>query len=118
MNNTYDLFKGDKLKIAEKIQQRRLQILIHSCLYYEFNTNVVADAVWDKWAKELVKLQSDYPDIAKQVMYAEAFKEFDGSTGFDLPIKDEWVCKKAMQIGKCGKKKEVARKPKKKGALF
>ena len=33
----YDIFKGEDLAIAEKIQQRRLQMIIHSCIYYTMN---------------------------------------------------------------------------------
>ena len=43
MQNTYDLFSGNELQVAEKIQQRRLQLLIHSCIYYEFNQNLISD---------------------------------------------------------------------------
>lgn len=107
----YDIFSGEELEIAEKIQQRRLQILVHSCIYYEFNENNVSDKTWDTWAKELVQLQTDYPNIASYGMYAEAFYGFDGSTGFDLPIKDEWVMSKARQLCKYGQ----PRKEKKRG---
>ena len=106
---TYELFQGEELNIAEKIQQRRLQMLIHSCIYYEFNRNVISDRQFDIWAKELVQLQKDYPEIAKQVDWAEAFEGFDGSTGFDLPIKDKWVMNKARQICGAKKPKEEAR---------
>ena len=81
----YDIYTGDKLKIAESIQRLRLQLAVHSYIYYELNTNIVTDAVWNKWAKELVELQTQYPDISKNVRYAEEFEGFDGSTGFDLP---------------------------------
>ena len=101
--NTYELFTGKELSVAEKIQQRRLQLLVHSCLYYELNQSIVPDVVWDKWAKELVQLQMDYPKIAKEVIWADAFEGFDGSTGFDLPIRDEWVMNKAKQLCKYGK---------------
>ena len=105
------------MRIAELIQQRRLQILVHSCIYYEFNFNTVSDGVWDSWSKELVKLQAAYPDISKQVIYADAFNGFDGSTGFDLPIHDEWVKHKARQIMNLGKSESRKQKPKG-GRLF
>ena len=70
--------------IKELIKRRRLQLLIHSYIYYELNDNIVSDATWSKWAMELVKLQNDYPDIAKEVKFNEEFQDFDGSTGFDL----------------------------------
>ena len=104
--NTYDVFKGKDLEIAELIQQRRLQILVHSCIYYELNMSNIPDTTWDKWAKELVKLQKDYSNIAKEVVWADAFEGFDGSTGFDLPLKDEWVMNKARQLCKYSVKKQ------------
>jgi len=123
MSNTYDLFTGKELEIAELIQQRRFQILINSCIYYHFNSNIISDQKFDSWARELAQLQLDYPEIAKQVMYAEEFKGFDGTTGFDLPLENEWVMKKAQQImgGKPIKKKEIKKVEVKKplsGRLF
>lgn len=105
---TYEIFTGDDLVIAEKIQQRRLQILVHSCIYYELNGNSISDRDWDRFAKELVELQHKYPDIANKVVWAGAFRKFDGTTGFDLPMKDEWVMMKAQQLCK-GIKKEKRR---------
>lgn len=113
MNRTYEIFSGRELEIAELIQQRRLQILVHSCIYYELNKNLVSDATWDKWAKELVQLQAQHPMIAKEVIWAKEFMGFDGSTGFDLPIRDEWVMMKARQL--VGGKKEEKKKPQPKG---
>ena len=115
--NTYDLFTGEELEIAELIQQRRLQLLVHSCIYYHLNTNIISDKKWDEWAKELKTLQEQYPDIAKQIMWYDAFKDWDASTGAFLPIKDEWVLRKAHLI--C-KKSIIKEKPKaqKKKRLF
>lgn len=77
--------------IAAKIQQRRYQILVHSLMYYDLDVSVVSDAKWAEWALELVGLQSAHPDIASRVIFAEAFKDFDGSTGFNLPYRDEQI---------------------------
>lgn len=96
---TYELFTGKDLEIAELIQQRRLQMLVHSCLYYELDTNIISDKIWSEWAVELAELQSQYPDIAKQVIWADAFKEWDGTTGAFLPLTDPWVVEKARKIG-------------------
>ena len=110
--NTYDIFQGEQLKIAEKIQQRRLQMLIHSCIYYELNQNFVSDRQWDIWAKELRQLQNDYPEISEKVMWYDAFKDWDASTGAFLPIKDEWVIKKAQKLLFCNfKNLEIPNKP-------
>ena len=89
----YKLFNGEELKIAEKIQQRRLQILVHSYLYYKLDKPVISDAQWDRWAKELVRLQANYPTIAEQVIYANEFIDWDGSTGafFEFSLQVEQI---------------------------
>lgn len=89
-----------ELRIAEKIQQRRLQILVHSYLYYELDTNLVDDNTWANWAKELVALQNANPDLAKRVIYHEAFVNFDPSTGQGLPYNDEQIVKIATRLKK------------------
>lgn len=123
MQKTYVIFKDpEQLKIAELIQQRRLQMLIHSCLYYELDTNIISDKTWDTWARELAKLQADYPEISQQVEWYEAFRDWDASTGAFLPLKDEWVLNKAKQIAGIGdkskSKKVVKQKPSEQLRLF
>lgn len=95
---TYELFTGDELEIAELIQQRRYQLLIHSCIYYYLDDSIITDRQWDKWAKELLNLQSSYPNISKQVSLYKYFKDWDASTGAFLPITLDWVVAKAMQL--------------------
>ena len=112
-NKLYNIFSGNDLDIAETIQRLRLKILIHSCLYYEMNKTLIPDAQFDALAKQLVLLQKEHPAIASQVCFAEAFANFDGSTGFDLPIKDEWVIEKAKKILRLPKGGLPESKPKK-----
>ena len=81
MSHLYEIFSGEELKIAEKIQQRRYQMLVHSYIYYEMNNNLVSDSIWSKWAMELVDLQAKYPHIADKVVFAEDFADWDGSSG-------------------------------------
>ena len=85
-------------EVAAKIQQRRYQILVHSLIYYELDMNLVPDAKWSEWAAELVSLQTKYPDAANTVIFANAFKDFDGSTGFDLPYRDEQIVNIAYRL--------------------
>lgn len=112
------MFTGEDLKIAELIQQRRLQLLVHSCIYYHLNANIVSDRVWDRWAKELVLLQKQYPDISKKVIWHESFKDWDASTGAFLPITDSWVIQKAVQLSGKPKKEKPKVVKKKAGRLF
>ena len=100
-------YTDEELPIAELIQRRRLQMLIHSKLYYDMNTNLITDRQFDEWGRELVQLQRDNPNIAKRICFAEAFKDWDASTGAFLPLQDEWVCRKANQILAIAEKKGV-----------
>lgn len=85
-------------RITELINRRRRQILVHSVIYYKFDDNLISDNLWGEWALELENLQKEYPDIASQCPYAEAFKEFDHSTGMNLPLDDPWAVGKAKQL--------------------
>ena len=76
-------------KVAELIHRRRRQILVHSILYYKFGDSILSDAIFDQWAKELAKLQTDNPDVSESVEYMlEAFRDFAGETGYHLPLHD------------------------------
>lgn len=77
----YEIYQGEQLKIAQLILQRRLQMLVHSYIYYELNDNIISDSTWSKWAVELADLQNKYPEIAKIVEWSEVFKNWDSSTG-------------------------------------
>lgn len=77
--------------IRSLINRRRRQILVHSVIYYKYNENLVNDAQWADWGIELEQLQHDYPTIASECVYAEDFKHFDHSSGYDLPLGDPWA---------------------------
>ena len=91
-------WNNKEAKIYELIQQRRLQLLVHSRIYYVLNNNIISDKQFDEFAKELVQLQKDYPQISKDVIFYNAFENWDGTTGFDLPLEDPWVVQKANQL--------------------
>ena len=75
---------------AEKIKRRRLQILVHSCMYYELDDNIVDDAVFDGWCKELVELQKEHPGVYSD-RFDQWFDGFTGETGYNLPLRDPLV---------------------------
>jgi NAD-dependent DNA ligase len=86
---------------VERIEALRRQILIHSCLYYVYDSPIIGDIEYDKRARELTRLQREHPEEAKQGVYAEAFADFSESvTGFNLPIRNEWVVNKALYISR------------------
>lgn len=85
----------------EKIAQLRRMMVTHSCLYYVFGLQILTDKEFDDFAYQLVELQKKYPEISKSVEFErEAFKDFDGSTGFDLPIWTEQARGKAEYVYK------------------
>lgn len=81
--------------LKEKIKQRRSQMLIHSCIYYEMDDNIVSDDKWQQWAEELTELQKDCKEIG---FYDREFKDWDGTTGAHLPHRDSWVYFKALSL--------------------
>lgn len=87
--------------ITEKISQRRSQVLVHSCLYYYLDTNIIEDHQYDAWAREVKELVKKYPEEAKKARFANEFSEWDEDdclSGYRLPIKGEWVMKKAREL--------------------
>lgn len=84
--------------IEELIYRRRQQVWIHSIIYYEFDQNLIDDSTWSKWATELDELQKMYPEESKRAMYYDIFKDFDPSTGHNLPLRDSKMLNKARYL--------------------
>lgn len=99
-------FVEDNQSIKEKIKQRRAQMLIHSCIYYELDGNIVDDHTWQKWADELEQLQKDNPDCLEIGFYDKHFRDWDGATGAHLPHRDRWVYNKALNMLRDQEKKQ------------
>ena len=89
---------GDKMDIKSKIRQRRSQMLIHSCLYYELDQTIVSDHKWQEWADELEQLQKNNPDQCKIGFFDFEFRDWTGATGNHLPLRDPWIFAKSKQI--------------------
>lgn len=86
------------------INRRRRQILVHSCIYYRFNENIVSDHIFDGWCRELIALQANYPDVAKLCPYHEEFKGMSHASGFDLPYNNAEIVNRAMHLLNINKK--------------
>ena len=71
-------------KILEKINRRRRQILVHSYIYYKEDNNLIDDFTFDRWCKELFELQTNHKREAEKAEFQEAFKEWNGFSGYDL----------------------------------
>ena len=69
----------------EKIEALQRQILVHSMLYYYFDTSIITDQRFDKLSRLLVrKLEQIGPKKTATTQYGYVFYDFDGNTGFDL----------------------------------
>jgi NAD-dependent DNA ligase len=104
--NLFDFIEDEKPAVEqppvqtlkEKVRQRRAQMLIHSCIYYELNETVVDDHTWQRWADELEQLQKQNPELLVIDFFDHEFKDWDGATGAHLPHRHPWVYNKALQI--------------------
>lgn len=88
----------DREAIAELIDRRMRQIMIHSHIYYLYNNNVISDYQYDKYSKELAELLKKHRDIAKEHELYEKFKDFDGSTGYHLVDMDGVWATRALVV--------------------
>lgn len=93
----YESFPNPTDPTAELIKRRRLQILVHSCLYYELDANLIDDYTFDKWSRELVQLLKDHPGLYSD-RFDKYFEGWDGTSGFDLPHRDPWVLNRASTL--------------------
>lgn len=77
------------------IQRLRLNILVHSYLYYHRDESIIPDESFDLWCKQLKQLQGLYPVIAERVDYHHYF--VGDFKCYDLPILPE-IVRKAEQV--------------------
>lgn len=86
--------------LSEKIRQRRMQMIVHSYIYYVMDTHIIDDDKWQKWADELTSLQKMWNDLGmtkKIDFYDEVFADWNGATGMHLP-KDDWVKRRCQKL--------------------
>lgn len=98
IGNVYDNpeleFWGGRMnekEIIELITRRRRQVLVHSIIYYRMDDNIISDAQYDNWARELRVLHNQYPELSKKADLYNEFKEWhenEGSSGYMLPLED------------------------------
>lgn len=82
--------------VVEAIARRRRQILVHSCIYYTLNDNIISDEQWTLWAQQLAKLQKKFG--WKIGFYDREFRGFNGSTGHHLPTTDPSIMNVAIRL--------------------
>lgn len=72
--------------VRGRIKHLRSLMLVHSYMYYYIDNPIVTDDQWQQWANELRDVQSVF--IHNINWYDEVFADWDGSTGYHLPVDD------------------------------
>lgn len=99
INKAIKAEKIDEGMIETEIKRLRLCVLVHSVIYYRFNTNIISDFQYDKFAKRLKKLQDDYPKYSQKVVeFRKEFEGWDGCSGYNLPLGNIWAYNKAQYL--------------------
>lgn len=88
----------DQNEVKALIERRRKQLLVHSIIYYRMDESLIMDQKWAKWALELEELTKKYPEIADKAFLSEEFKDFDHSTGYNLPLETPWAVARAIWL--------------------
>lgn len=71
-----------------KVNMLQRWILVHSILYYEKDESLVQDITYDMNQKQLMDMMKKLTSEEKEkTRYWYVFKDFKGSTGFDLVSK-------------------------------
>ena len=73
--------------ILEKIELLQRWIIVHSIVYYKLGQSIVTDTQFDHNCYQLVDLKERHQRYWNLSRYYYCMKDFDGSTGFDLPNK-------------------------------
>lgn len=95
--NLFTLQNGQVISPSEVIKRHRLNLMIHSYLYYWQDISIWSDDKWQQVADELEELQRIYPEPIN--FYDKEFEDWTGATGMHLP-RDNYVVSKAMYIAR------------------
>lgn len=88
-------------EVIDLINRRENQVLIHSCIYYKFNDNLIEDWQYDNIGKDLIELAHKYPSEFKASYHYNDFIEYvnsDTPSGFNLPYSTTETVSKAMLL--------------------
>lgn len=79
-------FKGN-FTIQDKIEVLQRWILVSSVLYYDMDSPVVSDHMYDSNSRQLYEMKVNNPKEWQRARYTHAMNDFDGSTGFGFADK-------------------------------
>lgn len=74
----------NNLSIIDQLDWLCRKIIIHSIIYYDYNTNIISDPDYDELARQLERLVNENRDKISTCYYHECLKDYTAATGFDL----------------------------------
>lgn len=74
----------NNLSITDQLDWLCRKIIIHSIIYYDYDTNIISDPDYDKLARKLERLVNENRDKINKCYYYECLKDYTAATGFDL----------------------------------
>lgn len=77
-------FDNPYWSLKSKLDLLARWLIVHSIIYYEINTSIVPDAMFDANARQFVELAKEDKEKASEIRWAYVMKGFDGTTGFHL----------------------------------
>ena len=83
-------------EVVSRVEHLRRLMLIHSCIYYEMDDNIVDDHRWQQWADELVTMQMMHGH--EFGFYDAEFRDWSGATGCHLPLRDPDIVRVARRL--------------------
>jgi hypothetical protein len=75
-------FKNPYWTVTTRIQTLQRWILVHSFIYYDLNSSIVPDHMFDDNSRQLAYFKKKRPLDWKRAKYSYAMKDFDGGTGY------------------------------------
>jgi len=97
VNKAEDFKPALQYSTEELIKRLRLNIILHSCVYYQFDESIWSDFDFDSKCKQLVALLADQPNTYSD-RFDKFFVDWDGESGFHFPHRDPWVYSKAEEL--------------------
>ena len=84
----YDFSSNPYMSDAAKISFLQRRVLVASICYYQFNGSPISDYTYARISYQLLRLmkKADKKEVERSD-YWYVFKDYDGSTGFDLSYK-------------------------------
>lgn len=68
-----------------KIDYLQRRIIVYSILYYQYDKSIISDKDYDYLTKQYLELvENTSIEEFKKTQYYYCFRDYDGSTGFDL----------------------------------